>query len=257
MYIETADWNYLAGRDAFIGGRYWDFWWLTNHALEKYLKALLLLNGLRPLDNKHSPSALLSEVLQVDARLTPAHPPEPKIRGLHHWPSNYRSFLVLLERQGSPSNRYGTYGFAVEHGHLLQADHLIYWARRHARVLTSNAAGEQADWIDSLDADHSFWTLLSNGPLERLAAFPHASKKRQMFSRLNTAFFPEIRHRLRGFPVAFHNAPIYLARERLMGSAAGSDTRKETRALLAWVLDNISLLKDEKADLRNLLSRYT
>lgn len=258
MFFETADLNYLAARDAFADQRYWDFWWLTNHAIEKYLKALLLLNMANPRDKKHSPTALLGEVANLDPRLVPSVPPEPKIAGLSYWPSSYDSFLVLLERQGSASNRYGTYGFAVDHTHLLQADHLVFWARRHARPLTTtDESGNDIDWIANLEADGAQWMMPNPSHLEKLHKTSASSRKRQTFSRRNTAFFPEMRHKLKGFPFAFSNAPIYLARERIMASAAGSETRQETRMLLAWVLDHIVLYPEEKADLRGLLAQYS
>lgn len=35
--------NYVGARAAFFERRDYDFWWLTLHAVEKYLKATLLL----------------------------------------------------------------------------------------------------------------------------------------------------------------------------------------------------------------------
>jgi hypothetical protein len=45
LFIKTADDNYVAARWCFTYGLDVDFFWLAVHALEKYLKAALLLNG--------------------------------------------------------------------------------------------------------------------------------------------------------------------------------------------------------------------
>ena len=46
LFIDTADDNYIAARKCFIEGLNVDWFWLAVHALEKYMKAALLLNGL-------------------------------------------------------------------------------------------------------------------------------------------------------------------------------------------------------------------
>ena len=45
LFIKTADDNYVTARWCFAYGLNVDFFWLGVHALEKYLKAALLLNG--------------------------------------------------------------------------------------------------------------------------------------------------------------------------------------------------------------------
>ena len=45
MFVDTADQNYLIARWAYHRGLFLDFFWNACQALEKYLKASLLLNG--------------------------------------------------------------------------------------------------------------------------------------------------------------------------------------------------------------------
>jgi hypothetical protein len=45
MFVSTADQNYMLARVAFFDGLDLDFFWLSLHALEKYYKAALLMNG--------------------------------------------------------------------------------------------------------------------------------------------------------------------------------------------------------------------
>jgi len=44
-FVDTADDNYIASRWCFVEGLKIDYFWLAVHALEKYMKAVLLLNG--------------------------------------------------------------------------------------------------------------------------------------------------------------------------------------------------------------------
>jgi HEPN domain-containing protein len=45
MFVDTADQNYLIARWAYHRGLFIDFFWNSVHALEKFFKASLLLNG--------------------------------------------------------------------------------------------------------------------------------------------------------------------------------------------------------------------
>lgn len=45
FFVNTADDNYLTARWCFVEGLHIDFFWLAVHAVEKYMKAALLLNG--------------------------------------------------------------------------------------------------------------------------------------------------------------------------------------------------------------------
>src|SRR4051794_9886745 len=71
MFINTADDNYVSARVAYFEDRDWDFWWLTLHAIEKYLKAILLLNDRSAKAFGHQLAPLLAAVHSLDARLTP------------------------------------------------------------------------------------------------------------------------------------------------------------------------------------------
>ena len=45
LFVDIADDNYVAARWCFVEGLNVDYLWLGVHALEKYMKAALLLNG--------------------------------------------------------------------------------------------------------------------------------------------------------------------------------------------------------------------
>ena len=47
LFLKTADQTYVVARWCFLNRLYLEFYWNGLHAVEKYLKAALLLNGPR------------------------------------------------------------------------------------------------------------------------------------------------------------------------------------------------------------------
>ncbi|GEM_PF-2983598 len=45
LFLKTADQTYVVARWRFLNRLYLDFYWNAVHALEKHLKAVLLMNG--------------------------------------------------------------------------------------------------------------------------------------------------------------------------------------------------------------------
>ena len=61
LFIRTADENYIAARWCAINRLHTDFAWLAVHALEKYLKAVLLYNGMSTKTQGHDIVRLYGE----------------------------------------------------------------------------------------------------------------------------------------------------------------------------------------------------
>ena len=61
-FVGTADNNYIAARWCYANGLHLDFYWLAVHCLEKYLRAVLLLNGREAKSQSHKITDLYSEV---------------------------------------------------------------------------------------------------------------------------------------------------------------------------------------------------
>lgn len=257
MFIETADLNYVGARAAFFEQRHWDFWWLTLHAVEKYLKSTLLLNGMSAKVGGHNLHRLLEAVYKLDTRLTVPAFHKPKISGLSGWPTALeRTFVSRLNEFGSADNRYGAYGYTLRTADLLLSDQLIYWARRHAQPLkTKMPSGEEIDWVNALASNDRLW-LLYAGPLEDLARLPFRNPRRWPLTRLNAAFFPDIRHRISSLRLAFHNAPIAMWCDRLRESQPNSQPRQNARAVIRWALDHIVFTKIDKRELEDILRSY-
>jgi hypothetical protein len=142
MFVHTADDNYIGARHAYFEHRDRDFWWLTLHASEKYLKAILLLNGRSAKDFGHEIRPLLDAVQSLDGRLVPPPFERPHWlgpRGL--FDDVHDDFAWALDSYGHPHSRYGTYSYVLARDDLLKADHFVYWCRRFTRPLRQSVPG--------------------------------------------------------------------------------------------------------------------
>ncbi len=255
MFLNTADENYISARVAFFEFRDRDFWWLTLHAVEKYLKASLLLNGVNVRNFGHDVIELLDRLYRLDKRLAPPPFRPPSISGPEViFDFTRKDFARSLTVQGHPNSRYGTYSYVTSRFDIFQADHMIYWARRHARPFRQKLPdGGTVDWIDALGRNPTLWRHNSGAPLERLADISPRDPRRRNFVKFNLAFFPKARHRGRLRDGRFHNAPISLRLKALENSAPGSPERATERAVLQWVLRNVRMSGVDKENLEKLL----
>jgi hypothetical protein len=258
MFLDTADQNYIGARAAFFERRDHDFWWLTLHAVEKYLKAALLMNGASASKPTHNIQTLLGRLKKIDPRLEPPPFVRPKFAGAAGWLEVINDdFVQKLNVYGSPANRYAMFSYVIADIDIFRADHLVYWARRHALVFKTDTSGEQIDWIAELEANPRLWRHLSGAPLEKLLDLPPSDVRRQTFRRWNVAFFPDIRPGRRQKRGALaHNAGISRSIRVLRGSTPGSQERSEHREVLQWVIDNVYLPKEEVAELNAILGAH-
>jgi hypothetical protein len=252
MFLDTADLNYVGARSAYFEQRDWDFWWLTLHALEKYLKTVLLVNGRSAREGGHEIPRLLGQLSMIDSRLAPPPLVRPRVSGLDNWTaSSIETFIKRLNAYGSPSNRYGQYGYSLTTDDLLKADQLIYWVRRHARPLTTH----KIDWIAELAKSPTLW-LLGRGPLEKVAARSAHDRGRRSLVELNAAFFPNRRHRAITWRHSATSSPIRAWADRLVESANGSAERARAREVVQWIVENIYLARGLSDKLNGILDQY-
>lgn len=257
MFIHTADDNYIGARAAFFERRDYDFWWLTLHAVEKYFKATLLLNGVSANQPNHNLKTLLRRLKGLDARLTPPEFIRPKLAGAASPFEETRPFLERLNAYGNPANRYASYSYVVSGTDIFRADHLVYWARRNARVFQHTYRdGVTIDFVDALSKDSRVWRLHDGSPLEKLADAPNSPAAKH-FVRANVAFFPDRRHQpLRNRGTYVRNGPFFNLLNSLKNSEPDSDQRAEMRAMLTWAIKNIYLPKDEMEHLKRVLAAH-
>lgn len=259
MFLNTADMNYIGARAAFFEGRDYDFWWLTLHAVEKYLKAAILMNGGTANQSSHNLVTLLKRVQGIDSRLEPPAFVRPRLTRVEVlFDRLNEEFIHCLNVYGSAANRYGVYSYVISDIDIFRADQLIYWARRHARVFHQTLpGGEEIDWVDELKNNPRLWRHHSGAPLERLADLPRSHQAKRSFVRANVAFFPERRHKgLAPRGGLAHNAPIFHCIEALKNSAPKSTEREEAREILEWIIGHIHLPKAEVIEIESLLAAH-
>ncbi len=261
MFIATADQNYILSRLAYFNQLDLDFFWLSLHAIEKYFKAMLLLNGRSAKGYGHNLTRLHSAAKKLHPDLVFGPLVDPEIQGLHWRNVSVEGFLARLNEHGHPSNRYLTYGYAVLLDDLLKVDQLIWSARRHCRRLTDrfdiDGREIEIDEVEQLRLCPERWTLSPLLPLEVLIASKHeVGLKRNLFLRLNTPFAPSADHRFSGWWMSASNPPLVNYFERLQAPQAASDDKASAANVLHWALQNIDFVKDDRKEIESALMSY-
>src|SRR5258706_9409682 len=85
LYVRTADENYITARWCSIQRLHTDFSWSGVHALEKYLKAVLLYNGYSVMPYGHDIVALYESIKPFTVGLLPTLLTKPSRLGIGHW----------------------------------------------------------------------------------------------------------------------------------------------------------------------------
>lgn len=118
LFVKTADENYLTARWCFKQKLQIDFKWLALHALEKYLKAALLINGESAKSYSHKLLAAFHALQKIAGSLLP----DPD--------SLIESLLQRLESYGNSHNRYNLYGNVHGSAELDALDLSVFAIRR-------------------------------------------------------------------------------------------------------------------------------
>ncbi len=255
MFLDTADMNYTGARSAFLECRDYDFWWLSLHAVEKYLKAALLVNGASIKGASHDIEELLHRLKLLDRRLQPPPFIRPKIAGR---PRIFEladdGFIRNLNVIGSATNRYAAYSYVISPVDLHRVDHLVFWARRHARPLRQKLAGRDLDWIAELYGSPQVWRHHYGAPLEKLVDSPKGMSARRALVKANVAFFPDHRHRPIPRRALAHNGILFRHIQMFKDSSPGEDRHRVAKDVLLWALQEIPLPKNEVRHIQKILA---
>lgn len=137
-FIEPADEDYVTARLLAQKGMYRAFFWAASQALEKYLKAFLLMRGVSVIQGRfkgHPVVALYDHACSIDANLLTVNTKfHPEIK-IHPNASesidelSVANFIKDVESQGSPDNRYNSFGVAFNSGYLFALDSFVFGLR--------------------------------------------------------------------------------------------------------------------------------
>lgn len=122
-FRDVADQDYILARAALRNELDLQFLWLSQQAIEKYLKAILLYNRRPAKGFNHDLSAAYRAVLAIDD--VP-----------FDFPPSVLTFIEYIERHAS---RYFEFSYYVFGEHLLQLDETIWHLRRWCGYLRGNS----------------------------------------------------------------------------------------------------------------------
>ena len=138
---DTADDNYIAARWCFVEGLNVDYFWLSVHALEKYMKAALLLNGRSAKGYRdragcyqrfgHNIDTLYGQVGSIATGLLPDTVVRPDMLEFDSWRDETpEAFVRRLHCDGNADNRYQIFGFVQHREDLFKLDAMVFALRR-------------------------------------------------------------------------------------------------------------------------------
>lgn len=259
LFVRTADDNYVAARWCAANELDVDFFWLGVHALEKYIKAVLLLNGHTSAGPRHDIVQLYASLQTIAGALLPSTLARPDSSYVGWWRElTPAQFVELMYRDGNPHGRYLIYGYVhhAEHVHML--DQMVFAIRRlicrldDVIIPDTPASGTRRQHLDRGGANYR--DHLGHMPLDMLIRQVEDSPRRQAALNLNFSFAPPgFSHTPRPIRSASRN-PVLL-REVLepLQSADPSDAR-EGLALANWLLNNVTLPGDVQAQIGTAMS---
>lgn len=137
-FVTPADEDYLSARLLARKGLPRVFFWAASQAIEKYLKAFLLLGGYAVIGKNfkgHPIKALYLAAVAVDQTISKIDlTPHREINidpasKQHLKTTSIESFIDRIELNGSPNNRYNAYGVEFDTNDVFALDSLIFGLR--------------------------------------------------------------------------------------------------------------------------------
>lgn len=256
LFIATADDNYVLARWCFHQHLNVDFYWLAVHALEKYLKAILLLNGESAKLYSHDIVKLYASVTPLAPELFPAvlDKPEDRMPDEYWHIENVADFVARLHRDGQADNRYQLFGYSRQPEDLWKFDQVVFVVRRMCRPLEAYELGKPHDGASNLSNRDILgkypqrWRLSSR--LEDTMSGKRGEELMRAALTWNFRFAPADYNQP---PVTYTSSaqnPV-LVRRLYDPLEAGSEHFPHNDALWKWVNDNIQLPKTLIAEIES------
>ncbi len=267
MFVDTADQNYLIARWAYHRGMFIDFFWNAVHALEKYFKASLLLNGRSGKSNSaakpygHNLAMLFEEVSSYAGDLFPAKLEQPKqLDGLHWREETPVEFVARLDELGNANNRYNLFGYVQRWEDLHHLDQMVHAVRRIAFKLDTCPFIGSGPFPDSapktvrecLERDLGYSPRGATSRLHKLLGTKGDDELRDAGLKLNFLFAPEDYDHDRGgvhIGTSSSESVLYQRIVRRAKNMAASPADRDAADLADWVIENIWLPAPAKAEL--------
>ncbi|MFT8737313.1 MAG: hypothetical protein ABF760_07615 [Zymomonas mobilis] len=279
LFVRTADENYITARWCAINQLNVDFFWLSVHALEKYLKAVLLINGQsaisRPrIDNTqkskdyygHNIKKLYADVEVLSKNLLPNSFSKPNDLQINRWTDKKpKEFIEHLFKNGNADNRYMIHGYLTDSQDLHMLDQMVFVIRRLIcplnqvwGIVCKNSEGNKDPNIsnktnkDMLAENPKFYKNMGT-TLDNLIETSENSPKRIAALNFNIEFAPN----------NYHHTPISSGnsfRERTITSriitplkSQNPDQVENGIEVAHWFLENIKIPKEIEKEIRKAM----
>lgn len=248
LFVATADDNYINARWCFHNELNVDFFWLALHAVEKYLKASLLINGKSAKGYSHNIVKLFSDVRNLAPELIPTDLQKPDdSMPSHYWHAETsQEYIKRLNRNGDADNRYQIYGYSRQAEDLWKLDQIVFSIRRLCQPLEVHFLNKpRAGFPDQtrrermlLDASTS-WNLQCR--IEETIQGRRGSEVRDALLNWN---FPFLRgqsfdHKEQSY--TWSSQEPVLVKRLFDPLERGPESYSESDALWQWTKDNVQL----------------
>lgn len=254
LFVRTADENYVTARWCAINRFNTDFLWLGVHALEKYLKAVLLVNGRTAKGYGHDIIKLYADVRALAGPLLPDRLQKPADLDIHHWfERSAEDFIAHLLDNGNADNRYLIYGWTTRSEDLHMLDAMVFAIRRLVcplddRMFPRNDPGAPTvTHLEILTRQPDYCGRMAM-PLDELVSARTDSDARRAALNLNLAFAPEDypHEPMRGGASARN--PVIV--RRILDPLKSDDPRwaAEGIEIARWFLANVQVPKGKPSD---------
>jgi hypothetical protein len=260
MFVWTADQNYIVARWAALHYLYLDFLWLGLHAVEKYLKAIILYNGGSAQTQAHNIVALSNDALALDSRLAwkDFEKPSDNHRLLWHQ-ETVASFMLRLNHHGGANNRYLRFGHSFNRDDLYKLDQLVWTIRRHSvpfKRLMRRGHGErtEVDWLAALRNDPTRWKIGPGLPLEKALGGKGHSDVVAAARTLNQPFCPSEDRRFGEWNFGMASSPLGDILDDLVSSKSSLHKRQTASETLGWAVENIYLARQDRKEIEKALT---
>jgi len=250
MFIDTADDNYATARWCFLKQLNVDFFWLAAQSLEKYMKAVLLLNGCSSKKYGHKLVPLYDRVSKLAPGLLPSELTKPDDLETCYWrKESPRNCIERFDKQGSPENRYQIYGYEREMHDLFKLDQLVFAIRRLCCPLDSFMFGKESPSAngsihrDFLTRQPELQTVSNSSRLAKILKNGTDEELRAAILNLNLLFDQDasFEHGELRTGFSMHLSALYTEILRPAEKGSKGTVAKRAADLADWVLMNIQL----------------
>ena len=252
LFINTADDNYIMARWCFIEELNVDYFWLAVHALEKYMKAVLLVNSMSSKGFGHDIVELYKPVklFASDLLSDSLEQPDALVSDNRWLDESPEKFLQRLYDKGNPDNRYQIFGFLRHYDDLFKLDLMIFALRRLCVPLNGyylRSDGRNLTYRDMLMKQPEQWTLSSSGKLVQTVSGKRGERLREVLLSHNFPFAPDdFPHGRLRRNMAFQNPVLGRLIINPLERASDRATANIAVDLTNWAVDNIQVPQDVK-----------